>query len=312
MALLDVPAIRHAYPVASVAGGIGVKLRPIAGELRGCCPFHPDKSPSFYVFGKGERWHCFGCGAGGDVLDMVQRAYSVTMRQAAERLCGGDLPLIEAPKVDARAERDNAYALSIYRDSAPIEGTPAEAYLRGRGITLPIPAALRFARLKPPKDSGAEAANGPKRLPAMVALVTGPDGAPAGIQRTYLTEEGRKAASTGGKVKYSLGFLRGGAIRLGPVEPTGLALCEGVEDALSLIEMGAPSAWAAAGTSMLDTMVLPDLVRSVVIGGDADAPGRAAAERAARSIVSSGREVRIIYPGAGAKDFNSELMGASI
>jgi hypothetical protein len=252
-ARLDLPAIRQSYPVAAVVGGAGVKLRPIAGELRGCCPFHADRSPSFYVFGKGERWHCFGCGATGDVLDFVQRAYSVTLRQAADRLCGGDLPLIEAPKIDARAERDNAYALSIYRDSAPIEGTPAEAYLRRRGITLPIPAALRFARLKPPKDSGVAAACGTGRLPAMVAVVTGPDGAPAGIQRTYLTEDGRKAATMATeadpkpKVKYSLGFVRGGAIRLGPVEPVGMALTEGVEDALSLMEMGAASAWAAAG-----------------------------------------------------------------
>lgn len=310
MALLDVPAIRQSYPVAAVAGGAGVKLRPIAGELRGCCPFHADRSPSFYVFGKGERWHCFGCGASGDVIDFVQRAYSVTMRQAAERLCGGDLPLIDAPKVDERAERDNAYALSVYRDSATVEGTPAEAYLRRRGITLPIPAALRFARLKAPKESGVAAANGAGRIPAMVAVVTGPDGAPAGIQRTYLTEDGHKAASTDGKVKYSLGFVRGGAIRLGPVEPTGLALCEGAEDALSLMEMGAASAWAAAGAGMLHNMALPALVRSVVIGADADEAGRMAADRAAAAFVSAGREVRVIYPGGGAVDFNAELMGA--
>ncbi len=310
MALLDVPAIRQSFPVAAVAGGAGVKLWPIAGELRGCCPFHADRSPSFYVFGKGERWHCFGCGLSGDVIDFVQRAYSVTMRQAAERLCGGDLPLINALNVDARAERDNAYALSLYRDAAPIEDTPAEAYLRRRGITLALPAALRFARLKPPKESGVVAANGSGRLPAMVALITGPDGAPAGVQRTYLAPDGSKAASTDGKVKYSLGFVRGGAIRLGAVEPAGLALCEGVEDALSLIEMGAASAWAAAGAGMLAGMVLPDLVRSVVIGGDADDAGRVAAERAAAAFANVGREARIIYPSDGAKDFNDELRGA--
>ncbi len=309
MALLDVPAIRQTYPVAQVAGGAGVKLRPIAGELRGCCPFHQDNSPSFYVFGKGERWHCFGCGATGDVLDFVQRAYSVTMREAAERLCGGDLPLIDAPKVDNRRERDNVYALSLFRDSAPIAGTAAEAYLRHRGITVPLPAALRFARLKPPKGSGVAAAIGLDLVPAMVAVVTGPDGEPSGIQRTYLTEDGRKAPSTDGKVKYSLGFVRGGAIRLGPVEPAGLALCEGVEDALSLIEMGAASAWAAAGSGMLASMALPVEVRSVVIGADADEAGRIAAERAAATFASHGREARIIYPSGGAKDFNAELTG---
>ena len=46
MARLDLPAIRQSYPVAAVVGGAGVKLRSIAGELRGCCPFHADRSSS--------------------------------------------------------------------------------------------------------------------------------------------------------------------------------------------------------------------------------------------------------------------------
>ncbi|RSU53999.1 CHC2 zinc finger domain-containing protein [Sphingomonas sp. S-NIH.Pt15_0812] len=309
MALLDVPAIRQAYPVAPVVAGAGVKLRPVAGELAGCCPFHADRSPSFYVFGKGERWHCFGCGASGDVLDFVQRAYSVTMRQAAERLCGGDLPVIDAPKVDARGERSNSYALEIIHDSAPIDGTPAEGYLRRRGITFALPPALRFARLKPPKDSGVLAANGPGLLPALVAVVTGPDGTPAGIQRIYLTNDGRKAASADGKVKFSLGFVRGGAVRLGPVLDHGLVLSGSVEDGLSLLEMGAPSVWAAPGEGGLRGMHLPELVRGVVIGGDGDREGRRHAEAAALAIVRGEREVRIVYPGGGAKDFNEELRG---
>lgn len=307
MSRLDVLTIRQVYPVASVAAGAGVKLRPVAGELAGCCPFHADRSPSFYVFGKGERWHCFGCGASGDVLDFVQRAYSVTMREAAERLCGGDLPLIDAPRVDARGERNNSYALEIIRDSAPIDGTPAEGYLRSRGITFALPPALRFARLKPPKDSGVLVANGPGLLPALVAVVSGPDSAPAGIQRIYLTSDGRKAASADGKVKFSLGFVRGGAIRLGPVMDHGLVLSGSVEDGLSLLEMGAPSVWAAPGEGTVKGMHLPELVRSVVIGGDGDAEGRRHAEAAATAIVSGGRETRIIYPSGGAKDFNDEL-----
>jgi DNA primase len=310
MALLDVPAIRQSYPVASVAVGAGVKLRPVAGELAGCCPFHADRSPSFYVFGKGERWHCFGCGATGDVIDLVRRLYSVSMREAAERLAGGNLPLVEAPKVNARGERNNSYALEIIRSSAPIDGTPAAGYVRRRGHSSAPPPSLRFARLKPPKDSGVLAANGPGLLPALVAVVTGPDGTPAGIQRIYLTSDGRKAASTDGKVKFSLGFVRGGAIRLGPALDHGLVLSGSVEDGLSLLEMGAPSVWAAPGEGTVKGMHLPELVRSVVIGADGDAEGRRHAEAAATAIVGGGREVRIVYPGGGAKDFNDELMGA--
>lgn len=310
MALLDVPAIRRDFPVGVVAGAV-MHLRPIAGELRGCCPFHADRSPSFYVFAGGDRWHCFGCGLTGDCIDFVMRYYSLsTMREAAERLYGGDLPVVDAPRVDAKAERDNTYALSLWRQAVAIEGTPAAAYLRRRGINIDLPSSLRFAMLKPPKDSGVAEVNGRALLPGMVALVTGADGEPAGIQRTFLTRDGRKAPSSDGKVKYSLGLVRGGAIHLGPSLRTGLAICEGVEDALSLMEMGAASAWAAAGSGMLAGVQLPDTVRSIVIGADADMAGQHAAAKAAEAFSRGERDVRIITPDDGAKDWNDSLCAA--
>lgn len=309
MALLDVPVIRQDFPVAVIAGAV-MHLRPVAGELRGCCPFHNERTPSFYVFAGGDRWHCFGCHATGDVLDFVQRYYSLSMREAAERLYGGDLPLVEAPRVDRKAERDNTFALSLWRQGVAIEGTPAAAYLRRRGIMGELPPALRYSMLKPPVGSGVAEVNGRGLLPGMVALVTAPDGEPAGIQRTFLTQDGRKAASTGGKVKYSLGNLRGGAVHLGPAIEHGLAICEGVEDSLSLMEMGAASAWSAAGTGMLCSMQLPESVRSVVIGADADEPGQHAAAKAAAAFSRGGRDVRIITPTSGAKDWNADLCGA--
>ncbi|GEM71113.1 hypothetical protein SAQ01S_08790 [Sphingomonas aquatilis NBRC 16722] len=310
MALLDVQAIRQAHPVGTVAGAV-MHLRPKQGELVGCCPFHKDRTPSFYVFADGKRWHCFGCAATGDVLDFVQRYYSLSMRKAAEHLCGGSLPVVEAPKVTAKAERDNAYALDLWRSAIAIDGTPAEAYLRRRGITIDLPSSLRFARLKPPKESGVAEANGRVLLPAMVALVSGADGEPAGIQRTFLRDDGRKAAAADGKVKFSLGNLRCGAIHLGPALARDMVLSGSVEDALSLMEMGAPSAWAGAGEGNLAGMQLPPLVESVVIGGDADAEGRRHAENAATAVVASGRTARIIYPDDGAKDWNESLMGVA-
>lgn len=308
MALLNIDAIRQDHPVADTVAAV-MHLRPKQGELVGCCPFHPDNTPSFYVFKDGKRWHCFGCKATGDILDFVQRYYSLSLREAAEHLCGGSLPVVEAPKVTAKVERDNTYALEVWHKAVGIEGTPAEAYLRRRGITIDLPPSLRFARLKPPKESGTAEANGRGLLPAMVALVSGADGEPAGIQRTFLTEAGTKAAAPDGKVKYSLGLVRGGAIHLGPGLRDGLALCEGVEDALSLMEMGATSAWAAAGAGMLSGLQLPPDVRSVVIGGDNDIAGRLAVENAAAAFSVRGVEVRAIFPDDGAKDWNESLMG---
>lgn len=58
-------------------------------------------------------------------------------------------------------------------------------------------------------------------------------------------------------------------------------------------------------------MDLPDTVRSVVIGADADDAGRAAADKAVAAFVTQGREARVIYPIDPAKDFNQELQEAS-
>lgn len=308
---IDIEAIRRDWPVAQVAGAV-VKLKGVHGELRGCCPFHSDRSPSFYIYDGGRRWICFaGCGEG-DVIDFVQKRYGGSLRDAAERLYGGDLPIVEAPKLERKSRaRSVDYAREIWVSAGPLSGTPAEAYLRiERGITLPFPPVLRFARISAPKDSGLAEAVGTRPLPSLVALVVGHDGVPTGVQRTYLTDSGTKAAANDRKVKFSLGRIRGGAVRLGPALNEGLVLTEGVEDALSLIQMGAPSAWAAAGSAMLDGMILPSEVRSVVVGGDADQAGRAAAEKSANAFAQGGRDVRIIYPADGYKDFNDELRGS--
>lgn len=311
MSRIDIEAIRRDWPVARIAGAV-VKLKAVHGELRGCCPFHNDRSPSFYIYDGGHRWICFaGCGEG-DVIDFVQKQYGGSLRDAAERLYGGDLPIVGAPKLERKNRaRSVDYAREIWVSAGPLSGTPAEAYLRvERGITLPFPPVLRFARISAPKDSGLAEAVGNRPLPSLVALVVGHDGVPTGIQRTYLTDSGTKATTSDGKVKFSLGNIRGGAVRLGPALNDGLVLTEGVEDALSLIQMGAPSAWAAAGSAMLDGMILPPEVRSVVVGGDADQAGRAAAEKSANAFAQSGRDVRIIFPAHGRKDFNDELRGS--
>ncbi|HET8617268.1 MAG TPA: DNA primase [Actinomycetales bacterium] len=64
-----------------------VTLRPGGiGSLKGLCPFHDEKSPSFHVRPQLGVWHCFGCGEGGDVLSFVQRVDHLTFTEAVERL----------------------------------------------------------------------------------------------------------------------------------------------------------------------------------------------------------------------------------
>lgn len=64
-----------------------VTLRPAGpGSMKGLCPFHDEKSPSFNVRPTVGAWHCFGCGEGGDVISFVQKVEHLTFTEAIERL----------------------------------------------------------------------------------------------------------------------------------------------------------------------------------------------------------------------------------
>ena len=65
-----------------------------------CCPFHRENKPSLRVYDGAGGWHCFGCGAGGSVIDYVMRAEGLTARQAMRKLNQDfalDLPLDTPP-----------------------------------------------------------------------------------------------------------------------------------------------------------------------------------------------------------------------
>lgn len=313
-----VAGIRDRFPLSGVASKAGVKLHRAGNELKACCPFHADRTPSFTIYADDRRAHCFGCGWSGDVLDFVQQAYGVKLPGAIEMLDGGALRELEQQRAPAKPKADmRPVAQRIVNGSVPIEGTPAEAYLRSRGITMDLPHTLRFARLAPPliEGNGVSAANGPGLLPALVAIVTDPAGALVGLQRTYLTEDGRKAAVKATdtdrkpKAKYSLGNVIGGSIQLG-APAASILVTEGLEDGLTLAQALGRSVWVAAGTSMMPQMTFADITRAVVIGADGDDAGAAAAAKAAEAFAHAGLATRIMRPTPPFKDFNAELMGA--
>lgn len=299
---IDFDRLRSDNPFSAVAGAV-VKLCRSGNLLHGCCPFHADNSPSFVVY-PDQRFHCFGCGADGDVVDFVMRLHGVGYREGLAMLEGGQMPVAPVRQVVANDRTDaerKAKAAAVWSSAVAIGGTPAETYLRRRGVTLPLPDCLRFARLRFMKE--------PNLRPCLVGLVQALDGLPQAVHRIYLNENGGKADLPGGKVKFSLGPLGGGAIRLSATSPE-MGLCASVEDGLSLIELTGLPVWAVTGDTMLDKASLPPVVRSVVIGHDADQSGLNAAGRAAARHAGQGLRVRILPPAPGAKDFNQELQEA--
>jgi DNA primase len=89
--VIDVEQVRTAHPIAAAVEQRGVTLRPVGRRFVGRCPFHPDREPSFTVYPETQSYFCFGCGAGGDVIDFVARHERLDFRAAVARLGACDL-----------------------------------------------------------------------------------------------------------------------------------------------------------------------------------------------------------------------------
>lgn len=123
--------------------GRAVRLTRHGHEHKGLCPFHQEKTPSFTVSADKGFFHCFGCGAHGDVIGFVMRQEGMTFPEAVERLAaeaGLDMPR-ETPEERERAERAGSLYDVLEAAARWFEGQlrsqagrEALTYLRRRGI----------------------------------------------------------------------------------------------------------------------------------------------------------------------------------
>lgn len=120
-----------------------VRLTPAGGQsLRGLCPFHGEKTPSFFVHRDRQFWHCFGCNEGGDVFTFYQKIESLDFPDALADLA--QRVGIELKPVDAQERTERAAILEALEDAARYYqaclkhegiGARAQRYLTSRGIT---------------------------------------------------------------------------------------------------------------------------------------------------------------------------------
>ncbi len=114
-----------------------VALKPGGkGVWKGLCPFHQEKTPSFYVNEAKGLCYCFGCKAGGDIFAFLQRIEGLEFREALERLAqeaGVELPRRKGPP-SARKEALQVLELAQAYFRGHLEGAPLD-YLRARGLT---------------------------------------------------------------------------------------------------------------------------------------------------------------------------------
>ena len=82
----DIAAVRERAPIDEIIGQHVALKSAGVGSLKGLCPFHDERSPSFTVRPSVGRWHCFGCGEGGDVIEFVMRMDGLSFAEAVEYL----------------------------------------------------------------------------------------------------------------------------------------------------------------------------------------------------------------------------------
>ncbi len=146
--MYDVVSIRRSNPIEDVAARFGVDLRCAGRRLVGNCPFHRDGQPSLVVYPANQSYFCFGCGAGGDVIDFVARLHGVGFKEAAAMLAGPKaeqriqgpskvvrLPTPARPAVLSPKETDVIDAAVCFYHDALWQSGDALTYLAARGIS---------------------------------------------------------------------------------------------------------------------------------------------------------------------------------
>ncbi len=133
--------LRARTPMQGLVGR-RVKLGKSGRNWKGCCPFHGEKTPSFYVYD--DHFHCFGCGAHGDAITFWMQATGASFPEAVETLAaeaGLEVPKASPAQVRAEQRRLDLHGVldlaqaRFERLLHAQDGAPALAYLRGRGLS---------------------------------------------------------------------------------------------------------------------------------------------------------------------------------
>lgn len=159
-------AVQRVKDAAQIVDIIGecVSLKRTGANMKGLCPFHAEKTPSFIVNPSRQSFHCFGCGEGGDVLTFMEKYYNLTFYEALKQLSQRyqvTLPEKQwTPEDRGRAEKRqkifdaNERAANMYHEYLlhHAGATEARAYLVKRDIPAEIISAFRLGYAPPGWD----------------------------------------------------------------------------------------------------------------------------------------------------------------
>jgi len=143
----DIQLVRERSAIDEVVGEYLQLRNAGGGSLKGLCPFHDEKTPSFNITPARGLWYCFSCSEGGDVIKFVQRVDNLGFAEAVERLAaraGLDLRYEQGGQVPGQEQSQRRRLLQAHRAAAEFyserisgaDAAPARAFLGQRGFEL--------------------------------------------------------------------------------------------------------------------------------------------------------------------------------
>jgi DNA primase len=310
-----------------------VHLKKSGQNFVGLCPFHSEKTPSFAVHPVKQIYHCFGCGAGGDVfkflMEMDKSDFPEAVRAVAEK-CGIAIPQPRERSPEERREQQQRTGIvDMHRDAAALfsrhlEGTPegkaAKAYLLDRG--LDAEAIARFGLGFAPSGGDVLWRHLKTKYPEKVVESSGLVGRdPSG--RIYdrfrrrimfpIANDAGKIIAFGGRAlgddlpKYlnspetpiytkSRVLYHLDRAKEAMRQGDAVVLVEGYMDTIAVARAGIGNVVASCGTSLTETQVklLTRFTRRVIVNYDPDTAGQAATERSLAILLEQNCDVRVL------------------
>lgn len=326
--------IRYRCDIESVISSY-VSLKRAGSNLKGLCPFHSEKTPSFTVYPETQSFYCFGCGAGGDVISFVMRTENLDYVSAVETLAkraGITLPefgdktrddgVTRTRVLQMNLEAAKFYRKMLYDDNV---GAAGRRYFVDRGLSMM--AIKRFGLgYSPPSGN------------QMLRHLTSLGFKPHEIQTAYFAGKSERGYYDyfRGRVMFPIIDVSGNVIAFGgrvldDSKPKYLntsdtpafkksknlfalnyaknanagymILCEGYMDVIALHNHGFKMAVATLGTAITSEQarILKKYTDKVIISYDSDEAGKKAANRAISILEEAGLEAKVLKM-SGAKD----------
>src|SRR5579864_630813 len=310
-----------------------VRLKKSGQNFTGLCPFHQEKTPSFAVHPVKQIYHCFGCGAGGDVfkfvMEMEKSPFPEAIRTVAEK-CGIAIPKPRERSPEERRENQQRSALvEMHRETAAFfsralhdssEGKVAAAYLEDRGLDREAmkrfglgfapssgDALLRFLKQKYPEklldvsglssrdQSGRAYDRFRRRIMFPIANEAGKVIAFGGRAMGDDTPKYMNSPETPIYTKSTVLYHLDRA-KEALRQSDFAVLVEGYMDAIAVARAGIANVVASCGTSLAEPQIklLGRFTRRVIVNYDPDTAGQAATERSIALLLESEFDVRVL------------------